>query len=132
MVKLPTTTMVVAFIIVTAVVNVAAFNSNVEWYNCGVGLLAGLPIVTCFLLGRGVGTLLAVVSVSMMLLLIFFGDLFTIEHSFFTGISVGGLLGFFPAAMIARKETYSFLFVFAHGDGYTKLADKLLRKVQSM
>jgi hypothetical protein len=96
-----------------------------DWSNFSffTGLLCGLPLVTCYLGNRYIGLLLFLLGLTT-LILTSFGILNDIprDRLFFIGLSLGSLIGWFPAYLILKRKTSALLARCCKQEGYEKLS----------
>lgn len=123
MIKLKPVTFSVLFVTCAAIFNIYDQRDILMWNTFLLGVVTGLPILTCHVMRKGVGTLLFAVSF-IGLALTAAGALegISVDRIFFCGMSLGVLFGVLPAFLIARENTVSFLITSANLDGYSGLA----------
>lgn len=86
-------------------------------------MACGLPILTCYLMSNKVGLLLCVIGAAGLSMIAFGGIReLVVNHQFFSGMSIGVILGLFQALLIVRREALLFLIRTANLDGYRSLA----------
>lgn len=113
----------VLFILSAAIFNIYDQRDSWNWNGFLLGVITGLPVLTCHVMKRGVGTLLFSVSfIGLAITAAGWLEGISVDRLFFCGMSLGVVFGVIPAFMIARENTVSFLIASANLDGYTCLA----------
>lgn len=121
----------VLFILSAAIFNIYDQRDSWNWNGFMLGVITGLPVLTCHVMKRGVGTLLFAVSfIGLALTAAGALDGISVDRLFFCGMSLGVVFGVLPAFLIARENTVSFLITSAHLDGYSGLAALIQKKLR--
>ncbi len=119
-------TTILAFIILAAAFNIYDHFGEWSWSEFLVGIACGLPLLTCHLLNRRVGLTLFAVSFSGLLFVaVGLLQVLEIKQLFFTGVSIGIIMGWVPALLLVRAKAVQFLIQSAKMDGYTGLAQRI-------
>lgn len=126
MLKIRPITCALAFILCSAIFNIYEDGGLYSWMNLALGLITGLPVMTCYFMSRGVRILLPLLSICVFsLALVGILDDVKLDRLFFSGVSLGVIAGWFPAFFIARNRAIDFIILCAKTDEYTELAMKL-------
>lgn len=119
-------TTILAFIILAASFNIYDHFGEWSWSEFLAGFACGLPVLTCHLLNRKVGLTLFVISFSTLLFVaVGLVQVLEVKQLFFTGMSIGVIMGWIPALLLVRAKAVQFLVQSAKMDGYTGLAQRI-------
>lgn len=97
------------------------------------GLVCGLPILTIWWTNKHIGLVLSLLGL-MALILTAGGAFNDVERDrlFFTGMSLGLVLGIVPAFYIRPLQFWQFVRHFAQSDGYIGLKEKASRRLNEL
>lgn len=128
MLKIRPITCACAFVFCGAIFNLYEDASLSSWRNLAIGILAGLPVMTCYFSSPGVRIAIAILSIcvfSSALVGILNG--IQLDRVFFSGVSIGVIAGWLPAFLLAGTKgcAVDFLIKCARTDDYSDLAQKL-------
>lgn len=123
-------TIMILFILSSSLYNVVT-TEEWRWSSFLIGLLCGLPIVYAWWQNRTIGKLLTFVGIILFgMALTGYADHASVDRIFFTGMSIGTLLGFYPGYIFNKPRSYLLIASLLLFDGYTDASKKFQKKYE--
>ncbi len=123
--------MMIAFVLITSSLTIHDYLDQWSWKSFGLGLGCGLPILTAWWNNKHIATLLSIIGF-IMLGAAAFGLVDDLERDrlFFSGMTLGMVVGIYPAVLFTGYKSYKQLALYLHMDGYHKAADRMMERYE--
>lgn len=129
--RIPTTTMMICFILCLNIVGVLEKLHIWNWNSFFMGFAATLPMLTLWMSRKLIGFFFTLLSVALFFYVVS-GEFNqeSLDRVFMSGASFGFWVGILPAYYFQKVNVLKFAHYLCMGDGYFKTADKIASKLE--